>query len=228
MARQLVKSTVNLDLMMLAGQKPNSGAMIGALGGILSEALDAGNKAKGDREKADLVKLREKGEAERTLRDKIDNAGKMASEGLADLESDLTGEINIEGFGGRPKQNLIGSVVVGQGKFGKVRDSGAQEFNGGGKLPKYRVAYDKMSKTKKDNWEKIGGYDAYEKQQLSLPVDEVAEKDRVRQWSATQPPGFVYDEDNPEHRRGYEGSRFNTVNPLKVERQKVNTEACQC
>ena len=55
MARQLVKSTVNLDLMMLAGQKPNSGAMIGALAGVLGEALDTGNKAKGDREKADLV-----------------------------------------------------------------------------------------------------------------------------------------------------------------------------
>jgi hypothetical protein len=108
MARQLVKSTVNLDLMMLAGQKPNSGAMIGALGGILSEALDTGNKAKEDREKADLVKLQEKGEAERARRDQIDNAGETASKGLVGLGGDLTGEIKLPGFGGRGSKKLTG------------------------------------------------------------------------------------------------------------------------
>lgn len=216
MARQLVKSTVNLDLMMLAGQKPNSGAMIGALGGILSEALDAGNKAKGDREKADLVKLREKGEAERAQRDKIDNAGETASEkvaGLGKFDVDLTTGA-IKGFGDRTKKNLTGSVEVGDLTMHATVEDGAQKFTGGGKLPKYRVAYDKMPKAQQDNWEKIGGYKAYEKQQLSLPVDEVAEKEKIRQWSATQPPGFVYDENNPKHKQGYEGSSFNTANPI--------------
>ena len=220
MARQLVKSTVNLDLMMLAGQKPNSGAMIGALAGVLGEALDTGNKAKGDREKADLVKLQEKGEAERAQRDQIENAGEMASKGLVGLEGDLTGNIDLPGFGGRGLKNPTGSVFVGQGEFGLVPDSGAQKFNGGGRLPKYQVAYDKMSKTQKDGWEKIAGsgksgYDEYEKQQLNLPVDQAAEKERVRQYSETQPPGFVYDENNPLHVQGYEGSSFNTANNIK-------------
>ena len=139
MARQLVKSTVNLDLMMLAGQKPNSGAMIGALGGILSEALDAGNKAKGDREKADLVKLQEKGEAERALRDKMENGSKT----LVGLGPDLTGA--IPGYGELTKKNLTGSVEVGQGEFGKVQVPDAQEFKGGGGLVPYNKQWDRFT-----------------------------------------------------------------------------------
>jgi hypothetical protein len=230
MARQLVKSTVNLDLMMLAGQKPNSGAMIGALAGVLGEALDTGNKAKGDREKADLVKLQEKGEAERAQQDQIENAGDMASKGLEGLGADLTGEIKLKGFGDRGGlKNRTGSVEVGPGEFGLVQDSGAQEFNGGGRLPKYQVAYGKMSKTQKDSWDKKAGkgrsgYDEYEKQQLNLPVDQVAEKEKIRQYSETQPPGFVYDENNPKHVQGYEGSSFNTANPISPnQRQKDNS-----
>ena len=220
MARQLVKSTVNLDLMMLAGQKPNSGAMIGALGGILSEALDAGNKAKGDREKADAAKLEEVGQP--TTMDENGNVIGFDefSEQLAKNPTKIgSGEINLEGFGGRGLPNLTGSVEVGQGEFGLVPNL----LGGGGRIPKYKEAFAKMSKTQQDSWEKKGGYKAYEKQQLSLPVDQVAEKEKIRQYSETQPPGYVYDENNPVHVRGYEGSRFNKVNPLKVERQKDNS-----
>ena len=210
MARQLVKSTVNLDLMMLAGQKPNSGAMIGALGGILSEALDAGNKAKGDREKADAAKLEEVGQP--TTMDENGNVIGF-DEFSEQLDKNPTkigsGDGLPEGFGGRPDyKNLTGSVGVGQGEFGLVPNL----LGGGGRLPKYQEAFAKMPKTQKDKWNKIGGYDAYEKDQLSLPVDQVAEKEKINQYSLTQPPGFVYDENNPEHVRGYEGSRFNKVN----------------
>ena len=221
MARQLVKSTVNLDLMMLAGQKPNSGAMIGALGGILSEALDAGNKAKGDREKADAAKLEEVGQP--TTMDEngnvigFDEFSKQLAKNPTTIGS---GDGLPEGFGGRPDyKNLTGSVGVGQGEFGLVPNL----LGGGGRIPKYKEAFAKMSKTQQNSWEKKGGYKAYEKQQLSLPVDQVAEKEKIRQYSETQPPGYVYDENNPVHVRGYEGSRFNKVNPLKVERQKDNS-----
>ena len=224
MARQLVKSTVNLDLMMLAGQKPNSGAMIGALAGVLGEALDTGNKAKGDREKADLVKLKEKGEAERAQQQQIDDTGISANEklaGLGEFDMDLTTGA-IKGYGARTKQNLTGSVEGGDlTMHATVEDGdGAQKFTGGGKLPKYQVAYDKMPKAQQDSWEKKGGYKAYEKQQLSLPVDEVAAKDKIRQYTETQPPGFVYDENNPKHVQGYEGSRFNTPSTSPNQRLK--------
>lgn len=197
MARQLVKSTVNLDLMMLAGQKPNSGAMIGALGGILSEALDAGNKAKGDREKADAAKLEEVGQP--TTMDENGNV------------------IGFDKFSEQLDKNpdTIGSEEIDMSSLEVPNLTGNQ----GGVFE----AFAKMPKTQKDNWQKIGGFKAYEKEQLSLPVDQVAEKEKINQYSLTQPPGFVYDENNPEHVRGYEGSRFNKVNPLTIERQKDNS-----
>jgi hypothetical protein len=217
MARQLVKSTVNLDLMMLAGQKPNSGAMIGALGGILSEALDAGNKAKGDREKADLVKLQEKGEAERAQQDKIDNAGETASKGLEGLGVDLTGNIDLPGFGGRGLKNSTGSVFVGQGEFGLVPDSGAQKFNGGGLVP-YNKQWDRFTIAQKNSY---ASKEDYIKEQKNLGKSQLAEKDARRKYAESL--GIKYDE--AKHEEAFLNSEFNIVkspgtrlkddNPLK-------------
>ena len=216
MARQLVKSTVNLDLMMLAGQKPNSGAMIGALGGVLSEALDAGNKAKGDREKADLVKLQEKGEAERAQQDQIDNAGETASKGLEGLGVDLTGQINLKGFGDRGLKNLTGSVEVGQGEFGLVPDSGAQKFNGGGLVP-YNKQWDRFTIAQKNSYASKEDYIA---EQKGLGKSQLAEKDARRKYAESL--GIKYDE--AKHEEAFLNSEFNIVkgpprlkddNPLK-------------
>ena len=197
MARQLVKSTVNLDLMMLAGQKPNSGAMIGALAGVLGEALDTGNKAKGDREKADAAKLEEVGQP--TTMD--ENGNPIGFDKFVELQ--------------KANPNKIGS--------GEIDMSSLEVPNLTGNQGGVFEAFAKMPKTQKDNWQKIGGFKAYEKEQLSLPVDQVAEKEKINQYSLTQPPGFVYDENDPLHVRGYEGSRFNKVNPLTIERQKDNS-----
>ena len=216
MARQLVKSTVNLDLMMLAGQKPNSGAMIGALGGILSEALDAGNKAKGDREKADLVKLQEKGEEERAQRDQIENAGEMASKGLVGLGGDLTGEIKLPGFGDRGLKNSTGYVEVGPGEFGLVPDPGAQKFNGGGLVP-YDKQWDRFTIAQKNSY---ASKEDYIKEQKNLGKSQLAQKDMRRKYAESL--GIKYDE--AKHEEAFLNSEFNIVkgpprlkddNPLK-------------
>ena len=208
MARQLVKSTVNLDLMMLAGQKPNSGAMIGALAGVLGEALDTGNKAKGDREKADAAKLEEVGQPTT-----MDENGNVI--GFDEFSKNLKDNPNKIGSGEIDMSSLeVPNLTGNQGGDGTLTIPNL--LGGGGRLPKYQEAFDKMPKLQKDNWQKIGGFKAYEKEQLSLPVDQVAEKEKINQYSLTQPPGFVYDENNPEHKRGYEGSRFNKANPLTL------------
>ena len=220
MARQLVKSTVNLDLMMLAGQKPNSGAMIGALGDILGKALDTGNKAKEDREKADLVKLREKGEAERAQQQKLDDGANTAQENLNKLSKfdvDLkTGA--IEGYGVQGKQNLTGSVEVGQHTMHAtvVDGDGAQKFNGGGLVP-YNKQWDRFTIAQKNAY---GSKEDYVAEQEGLGKDQLAQKDMRRKYAESL--GIKYDE--AKHEEAFLNSEFNIVpgvtrlkddNPLK-------------
>jgi hypothetical protein len=222
MARQLVKSTVNLDLMMLAGQKPNSGAMIGALGGILSEALDTGNKAKEDREKADLVKLREKGEAERAQQQKLDDGANTAQEnlnklGLGGNGIDLTTGA-IKGFGVQGKQNLTGSVEVGQHKMYATVEEAAQQFTGGGLVP-YDRQWDRFTIAQKNAYGN-DGKKAYIAEQEGLGKDQLAQKDMRRKYAESL--GIKYDE--AKHEEAFLNSEFNVVqgpprlkddNPLK-------------
>ena len=205
MARQLVKSTVNLDLMMLAGEKQNSGAMIGALGNILGAALDKGNQAKEARTKADLAKMRERGEAERAERDKIDVAGRSATESLEGLNAKGRQGIFDPNFGKVEigGQGMKGFVEVGQGEFGLVDDSGE------GGLMKYNKAWDLMTIAQKNGYP--GGKEEYVKEQESLPADQQAEKDAIEAYAKSK--GVIYNEKNPVHVQGYLNSEFNVSKP---------------
>ena len=195
MARQLVKSTVNLDLMMLAGEKQNSGAMIGALGNILGAALDKGNQAKEARTKADLAKMREKGEAEIAQRDKANALGVKANELLeGTIKNDPNfGKVNLGG--------MTGSVEVGEGVFGAPLDSGK------GGLMKYNEAWDLMTDAQKSGYP--GGKEGYIKEQTSLSADQQGQKEARRAYAESM--GITFNENNPQHEQGFLNSEFNSM-----------------
>ena len=198
MARQLVKSTVNLDLMMLAGEKQNSGAMIGALGNILGAALDKGNQAKEARTKADLEKMRKKGEAERAERDKLNAFAQQANSLL-----DVTSSMIDPNFGKVNPGERTASVEVGQGEFGPVENVGE------GGLMKYNKAWDLMTPAQKSGYPE--GKEGYIKEQKSLPADQQAEKDAIEAYAKSK--GVIYNEQNPVHVQGYLNSEFNVSKP---------------
>ena len=210
MARQLVKSTVNLDLMMLAGEKQNSGAMIGALGNVLGAALDKGIKAKEGLEKADEAQLQ--GAGELTTMDEDGNPIgfeefqkqlKISENTAATNLKELDGKGLGANFGKVTLGGKKGYVDVGKGFFGASPNSGA------GGLMNYDEAYDLMPDWKKFKWEAKGGKDAYVLEQKTLSTDQLAQKEARRKYSESM--GITYNENDPQHEQGFLNSKFNTM-----------------
>jgi len=161
MARQLVKSTVNLDLMMLAGEKQNSGAMIGALGNVLGAALDKGIKAKEDREKADKVKLQEAGEPTTMDEDGNPIGFEEYSKQLKPIEN--TAIANLQGGKGLVGVNDPNFVGAPLDKVGGLNN--------------YDKEWYSMPDWKKFKWSAKGGKDAYVRAQKTLSTDQITQDD---------------------------------------------------
>lgn len=86
---------------------------------------------------------------------------------------------------------------------------------GGGKLPKYKTAFEGFSTKAKGNWAKKNyvpkgtAFDQYQHyMEKILPVEENEAKETVRSWANSKPEGFVYDPSNIAHVNEFKASKF--------------------
>ena len=205
---QGINNLLDYEMIARAGAPRNFlGTAIGAVGSLISR-LDFSEMVKSDKEKIDDSEV-DTTLTEEELRQETEDADRALQE-IQDEEDEA----------------LLDDIINNSKKVNVTTDA----TGGGGDLPAYKKAYGGFSTTKQTNYDNLAkkagfnsGYDYYVNEQENLSAEAKAAKESVRDYAKKYlGEGVTFDENNPDHKKGYEKSEF--YNPLGITGGKSNVK----
>ena len=199
---QGINQLLDYQMIARAGAPRNFlGTAIGAVGSLISR-LDFSEMTKDDREPVKVLET---------------DIKKVVEPGSVTTDKD--GKIVVEKLD-------IPPVAPPKGYNKKVNVT--TDATGGGNLAAYKKAFGGFSKRKQKNYNKLAkkagfnsGYDYYVNEQENLSAEAKEAKESVRNYAKKYlGEGVTFDENNPDHKKGYEKSEF--YNPLGISGGKSN------